>query len=162
MRSLSVSPIGEKYRNERKLSKRADHSGHDNFWGALTKRPPSKPNPWYNISMKKLLFIILFFLCGCYGAGVNTTRPIATETPSVQERPQPIKHKTITVPLNVATAPKEKTDTTEEYLFWIILGIFSTIFFAALIILKDKKLAERIKKRNGHKHPKHNKAKPLH
>jgi hypothetical protein len=109
--------------------------------------------------MKKLFFILFIFLCGCYGAGVNTTRPIANETSSVQELPRPIKHKTITVPLNVTTAPKEKTETTEEYLFWIILGIIGTII-SAIILIKRKNIAAQIKKRASRiKHPKNHKTK---
>jgi len=52
---------------------------------------------------------------------------------------------------------KEKTETTEEYLFWIILGIIGTII-SAIFLIKRKKIVAQIKKRASRiKHPKNHK-----
>lgn len=108
--------------------------------------------------MKKLLFIIFVFLCGCYSAGMDTRRPAAPETTVIQEQPQPpVKHKTLAVPLNVTSASKEKAETTEEYLFWIILGVIGTIISAVILIKRKKIAAHIIKRSNKGKHPKHHK-----
>jgi len=110
--------------------------------------------------MKKLFFILFIFLCGCYGTGISTERPTVADTAGTQEQPRPIIHKHNPVPVPVAAVPKEKTETTEEYIFWILFGIIGTTLFATLIILRDKKLAERIKKRDAlAKHLKNHKAK---
>jgi len=83
---------------------------------------------------------------------VDTLKPSAAQAPNEQEQPVPINTKNyiispaITAPKVIAT-PKEKTETTEEYLFWVILGSISAILFAFLMVFKRKKVIAQIKKK---------------